>query len=110
VAQNETKIVVNMALLPPDLHVLCCMKYKYNNVSLTRGTNKISTAILRFHNGTSLPHYVLFTYYISMDEHEHTVSALEKSFFLTRPNFTTLYVYKMLERILAQFSSPMNIY
>jgi hypothetical protein len=58
-------------------HVLCRMKYKYNDVSLaTRGTNKISTAaILRFHNGTSFPHYVyrvgLFPYvvYLSLSAH-----------------------------------------
>lgn len=53
----EQKWCVNMDAAS---HVLCRMKYKYNDVSLaTRGTNKISTAaILRFHNGTSFPHYV----------------------------------------------------
>jgi hypothetical protein len=64
-------------------HVLCRMKYKYNDVSpATRGTNKISTAaILRFHNGTSFPHYVyrvgLFPYvvYLSCSLSAHGTNA-----------------------------------
>lgn len=61
-------------------HVLCRMKYKYNDVSLaTRGTNKISTAaILRFHNGTSFPHYAYAAFSvrtISLSQSAHVCSA-----------------------------------
>lgn len=76
----EQKWCVNMDAAS---HVLCRMKYKYNDVSLaTRGTNKISTAaILRFHNGTSFPHYVyrvgLFPYvvYLSCSLSAHGTNA-----------------------------------